>query len=428
MKFLFSLAVIIFTFAIKTEAQLFYNNGADVAVTGGGIMWIGGAAENADGLLSNAGQTTIHGYFRNGSLATGGNSTGEYIVYGDWENNNTFTADQSIVRLPGGFQYITGSQVTTFYDLSTENGGSVKSQTLDAYVSHLLNLNDCELATNDYNMTVTNSVSASVQHISGFVSSTGPGRLIRYMNSTNTYLFPVGWNNLGTIWYRPIEFTPSVNDNQHVAVRMAFGEATNEGYDINIKEAKVDSVNRHYFHLIKQFGSTAPADLSVYYSTTMEGFWGTIARWQNVPQWEDIDAPLFTAGNPLSHRTRANWTDNGQEPHILANLKELKDIYAFPNVFSPNSPNTENAGFHIINQLGTVTLLDLKIWNRWGEPVFDYERDGTTCFDGSIQSPCWNGYFQGKLQMMGNYVYQANVKINSTGQTKEHGGNLSLLW
>src|ERR1043165_5503471 len=112
--FLCTISVLSYT---SLQAQLLYNDGADVAVTGGGILWVDGAVENAAGLFSNAGQTTIRGYFRNGSLATGGNSTGEYIVYGDWENNNLFTADQSIVRLTGNTQLITGSSVTTFHDL-----------------------------------------------------------------------------------------------------------------------------------------------------------------------------------------------------------------------------------------------------------------------------------------------------------------------
>src|SRR5437763_324508 len=97
--------------SLYSQAQLFYNNGADVAVTGGGVLYIDGATENAAGLFSNAGTTTIVGYFRNGSTATGGNSTGIYKVFGDWENNSLFTADESNVILNGNAQQITGSQV-----------------------------------------------------------------------------------------------------------------------------------------------------------------------------------------------------------------------------------------------------------------------------------------------------------------------------
>ncbi len=423
--------VIFFTFCIQSLfAQLFYNNGADVAVTGGGIVYIDGATENASGLFSNAGQTTIKGYFRNGSLATGGNAAGEYIVYGDWENNQTFTADQSMVRLRGYAQLITGSSVTTFHDLSLETANSVKTQTLDAFTNHQLNFNDCELATQDFRMTVTNPVNASVIRSNGFVSSTGPGRFVRATNSTNEYLFPTGWNDNGSILYRPAVIKPSVTDPQSFEARMGFGDATLEGYDLNIKAGNVTSLNYKFFHLLKQVGSSTPSDLSIYYNTQADSTWGSIGRWQTVPQWEDLaPAPtIFTAGSPLSHRTKAMWLDNGQEPHILINTKEIEVLYNFPNVFNPISTDQLNSGFHIINNAGLVTLIDLKIFNRWGEPVFDSERDGTTCFDGTINSYCWNGYYQGKLQPMANYVYMANVKINSTGEIKPASGNLSLLW
>ena len=241
-----------------SRAQLFYNDGATVAVTGGGVLYVGGAVENAYGLLSNAGQTTVMGYFRNGSVATGGFSNGIYYVYGDWENNDVFTADQSNVVLNGNAQLITGSQITTFHDLTLLSPGAVKTQTLDAIVNHLLSLNDCELATTDYDMYVIDPVTAAIARNSGFVSSTGPGRLIRATNTTGTYLFPTGWNNAGNILYRPVEFTPTTIDSQAYAVRMAFGDPTAEGYDVSITAGNVTKVNTKFFHLLKQIGSATP--------------------------------------------------------------------------------------------------------------------------------------------------------------------------
>lgn len=403
--------------ATCANAQLMYNSGADIAVAGGGIMYVGGALENADGYLTNAGQTTIKGYFRNGSLADGGFSTGEYIVYGNWENNSIFNAHQSRVRLRGSNQLITGTQVTTFHQLHLENGG-IKSQTLDAFVNHLLSLNYSELATNDYRMTVTNPAVASVTRISGFVSSTGPGRLIRNVNSTNEYLFPTGWNDTGQIYYRPVMIKPSISQPHAYEVRMAYGNATAEGYDINVKANNVLDVNKRYFHYIRQTGVNAPAELSIYYNPAQEAVWNSIGRWQNVPQWQDLTNVTTTQGSPLFYNKKTNWLDNGNEPHILINAKEAEYLYNFPNVFSPNADGT-NDFFGIINQLDLVTLEELRIFNRWGEPVFDMQRDG---------KPDWDGYYQGKLQPMGNYVFMASIKVNDTGKIISETGNLSLIW
>lgn len=401
------------------QAQLLFNNGTSVAVTGGAVLFVDGAVENANGLFSNAGQTTVRGYFRNGSDATGGGAAGEYIVYGDWENNDNFTADQSNVRLKGNNQLITGTQVTTFYDLTLETSNAVKTQTIDANVNHLLALNDCELATGANNMTVLNPVAASVTRGTGFVSCTGIGRLVRHTNSTSTYLFPTGWNNGGTVYYRPVEITPSVTDAQSFAARMAYGDASLEGYDVNTKAGNVIDVNTKFFHLIKQFNSTAPSDLSIYYEATTDGTWGSIGRWQGLPHWEDLLFTTATAASPLSYITKTGWIDNSSEPHALVNAKEIEDYFNFPNVFSPGSSNADNQTFHIINNLGIAEVQSLRIFNRWGEPVFDSNRDGKTT---------WDGNYQGKAQPMGNYVYMATVKIPGTGEVKTVEGNLSLLW
>lgn len=404
--------------ASMLNAQLLFNNGADVAVTTGGVLFVDGAVENANGLLSNAGQATVRGYFRNGSNATGGGAAGEYIVLGDWENNNTFTADQSIVRLAGNNQLITGTQPTTFYDLTLETANAVKTQTINAYVDHLLALNDCELATADHVMTVSNPVVASVTRGSGFVSSTGAGRLMRYANSTSTYLFPTGWNDGGTIYYRPVELRPSVTDLQAFTVRMAYGDPSLEGYDVNTKAGNVITVNNRYFHFINQAGGF-PCDLSIYYDAAADGTWGSIGRWQGLPQWEDLLFTTATAGSPLSSITKTGWVENDYEPHALINAKEIEAYFNFPNVFAPGGSNPDNQTFHIINNLGLAEVQSLTIFNRWGEPVFDSARDGKTA---------WDGTYQGKLQPMGNYVYMASVKIPGTGEIKKAEGNLSLLW
>lgn len=422
-------AALVFLLAdLTANAQLFYNNGADVAVTGGGVLYIDGATENAFGLLSNAGETTIVGYFRNGSLATGGSAAGVYKVFGDWENNSQFTADQSNVILYGNNQLITGTQVTTFHDLSLLTSGAVKTQTIDANVNNILHLNDCELATTDYKMEVTDPASAAITRHNGFVSSTGPGRLVRATNSLNTYLFPTGWNDHSKIYYRPVEISPTVADPQSFKVRMAFGDATLEGYDVQVTAKDVIGVNTKFFHLIKQVGGTTPSALSIYYDEQKDGIWGSIGRWQTVPEWEDLTQTDLTTAYPLSHRTKMGWTDNGQEPHALINVQNNEQLYNFPNVFNPNSNDPYNASFHIINQLDKVILLNLKIFDRWGEVVFDSDRDGTTCpFDGS-NTYCWNGFYRNKLQPMGNYVYMGSVKIKSTGEIRQASGNLALLW
>ncbi len=411
------------------NAQLLYNGGTKVAVTGGGVLYVDGAVENTTGgLFSNAGYTTVKGYFRNGGTATGGGAAGVYYVLGDWENNNTFTADQSNVVLNGVSQNITGSQATTFYNLTLRNAGSVKTQTIDASVTNTDSLNDCEQATGDFNLNILNTSAADgIQRVTGFVSSTGPGRLTRATNSTNTYLFPTGWNDNGNTVYRPVEMTPVANDNQTFNVRFAYDNPTGEGYDTAVKADVVNLVNGKFFHLIKQVGATSAADMTIYYDPSVDGSWSSIGRWQTVPQWEDLTNTTVSTSSPLVGRTKSNWTDNGHEPHALINAELINTLWNFPNVFNPASNDPLNATFHIIDKGAYVTVTAMRIFDRWGEIVFDSQRDGTMRNYYGANTYAWDGTYEGKTQTMGNYVYTATIKVNETGATKTVSGNIALV-
>ncbi len=92
--------------------------------------------------------------------------------------------------------------------------------------------------------------------------------------------------------------------------------------------------------------------------------------------------------------------------------------FGVPNVFTPNNDGN-NDTWYIINQGGLVTVQNIVIFDRWGIEVFSSQREGT------IE---WDGKYEGKLQPMGNYVYDVALKINATGEEKHLHGNLTLLW
>ncbi len=201
-------------------------------------------------------------------------------------------------------------------------------------VDGVLALNDCELATTDYNMYILNTDTGAVTRNSGFVSSTGPGRLFRSTNSTNTYLFPTGWNNTGVTYYRPVEFSPSVVDSQAFSVRFAFTDPTADGYPITTKADNVTGVNPVYYHLLKQYNSSASAALSIYYDTIVDHSFNSIGRWQVIPEWQNLDSAndisQTAATAPLYRITKSDWTDNGNEPHALINGQEVNCTVCLP--------------------------------------------------------------------------------------------------
>lgn len=107
---------------------------------------------------------------------------------------------------------------------------------------------------------------------------------------------------------------------------------------------------------------------------------------------------------------------NGCDSLIVTNL-EVLDI-AYPNAFAPNG-NGVNDGFRVILPDICPQLIDeydLKIFNRWGEQVFQ-----TNDFD-----EAWDGDFENELGQAGFFLWF--VEYTSTaGQVIRQEGGVSLI-
>jgi gliding motility-associated-like protein len=106
-----------------------------------------------------------------------------------------------------------------------------------------------------------------------------------------------------------------------------------------------------------------------------------------------------------------------QEITVLADIE-------FPTVFTPD-PNKANGGVYNVNDYSNnvffpytsgVTEYDLKIFNRWGELIFESHDLKTG----------WDGYFNGKLCQQDGYVWKANVKFFN-GRVYNKTGSVTLL-
>lgn len=307
------------TLAITSaNAQLVTNNGALIAIKDGATVIVKtGAVNNASGTVDNEGTFVIEGYFENNDLANGGNSDGVYRVQGNWENNATFTADSSQVELYGADQLITGTSVTEFHQL-TLTGTGVKTQTIDARVNSLLELNDRELATDGNNMFVDNVALASITRSTGYVSSTGNGRLVREMAVAGDYLFPTG-SSAGVTRYRPVVVTTSNTLNNTFEVRMANVDATSEGFNRNTRETGICDINPNYYHLIGRTQGVDPVAVTTFYDAATETDWSLVTNWKGLPQWERTNpAALLAAGTPFNTLTLSNYNTFTNEPFAFA--------------------------------------------------------------------------------------------------------------
>lgn len=313
-------ALFVFGYSTIANAQfVVHNNGAEVTVNSGCIVTVRtGNLNNDAGVIDNAGRITVEGDLTNSDVLTGsGTNTGIFNVSGNWENNGLFTADQSLVNLNGGNQSITGTQISSFYNLNLLGTG-VKSLDLDAEVNGTLELNNLELATDINTLRVLNTSSLAVNENGGFVSSLGAGRLSWSMNSTDTYVFPLG-SSVGTQRIRPLAITPETAAANTFAARFANVDATTEGFDVAQLNPDLCFVNDEFFHLIDQTSGSDAADVTQYYISADDGNWSKGAHWQGLPQWEDMTNEIAGTIGGYNTITNANWSDFSTPAFTLAN-------------------------------------------------------------------------------------------------------------
>ncbi|MCB9186129.1 MAG: T9SS type A sorting domain-containing protein [Flavobacteriales bacterium] len=321
----FSLVILAVCIFYDASAQfVVFNNGAEVTVSQGCIVTIvTGDLDNDNGTIDNAGRITVDGDLVNSDVLTGAaTNTGIFNVAGDWENNSVFTADQSLVNLNGASQTVTGTQISSFYNLNLLGSG-IKSLDLDAEVNGVLQLNNLELATDVNTLRVLNGSSTAVTENGGFVSSLGAGRMAWSTNSTDTYVFPLG-SSVGTPRIRPVAITPASTSPNIFEARFANVDATSEGFDVSQISPNLCFVNDAFYHLIDQTSGSDAADITHYYVLADDGDWSKGAHWQSTPQWEDMmNETIGTAGG-YNTITNLGWSDFSNPAFALSNA--LPDV------------------------------------------------------------------------------------------------------
>ena len=409
-------------------AQTFivWNNGQDIHINEGIQLVVKeGDFVNNVGHLHNNGRLTVHGNFVINDSVESTNLLAEqpqYQVQGTWSNNSDFIAGNSRTSLFGGNQQITGSEVTSYYDLDLTGNGTKELDGVDTRILHELNLTINELATKEQKAFVDSDLENAILYIldSGFVSSTGNGRLVRKTSAGSSYIYPLGQQNLQTIYYRPLLIS---SDSDHsIEGRLAYVDAGLEGKPLSQKAIDIEDLNSQFFHLIESSdGNDVSGALAIAYDAMTEGEWEDIGQWVTTSstqeQWEKtFNGTDFTLDGLEAIATNS-WTYNGDPAHIL--LKVVEDIdYDFPTAFDPQSPLPENQNFTVIDYFGTVDIQRLQVFNRWGTMVYDSQRDG---------GDAWDGTFRGELQQSGNYVYLATL-IDITGrQIGPLNGNVILV-
>jgi len=310
--FLFSF-ISILSFSAFTQ-NAFWSNTGLVSLKPGAYLSIVGDAYNSDS-----------GYYDNND---------SIFLTGNWSHTAPNRCFDSIgagwVYLYADTQHIKGTSITHFYNLILQNQG-VKYGDLDVYVDGHLQLTDREFSMDTNTVWVLNPDTGSVQRTAGYVSSLNDGGLLRRVDTTAPYLFPVG-SNIGTFRYRPVEFDPLNNNINHYKVRFANFDPSTEGFNRNLKELRVCEVNPVWYHRMYHVSGNDSSAITIMYDTTADGSWNDIVHWQNLPEWERIFRDTVIAGTPFNRISKFVWNNYHYAPFALAITSQLTIIPNIANV------------------------------------------------------------------------------------------------
>lgn len=395
MKFKLLILLVFLGLNISAQTVELFNNGDTIYINNDVIYVNGGITNATSGVFDNYGQIYLTENWTNnaGNVAFSNASNGEVI-------------------LTGANQNIQGNSLTEFYTLSLQGTGIKYLNAVDAIVKNQLNLNDIELATQTNTMYIKNTSLNAIQRTTGFVSSLGSGSLSRDMSLGLPYLFPVGSSD-GTLRYRPVKIKPTLNANVTYAVRMANVNPTSEGYDINVKEQKISQVNPNFYHLIYRTNGTQSADLVFYYDPIEDGNVNDVAHWQNIPQWESLDAKADVPENNFNALKVENWNEFNNHAFALTITDVICGDLFFPSIFSPNGDGLNDEQCVLGNCIQSARWA---VYNRWGEKVFETED----------KNACWDGTFRGNPLNTGVYVYKLTAVLLN-GEIVNQKGNLTIV-
>lgn len=346
------LILLLYASVATTSAQLVYNNGAEIYSQQNALIKVEGSIQNDNnGLVDHNGLIIVDSsYIQNNNATSQGN--GIYEVFVNWDNSANFIHGTSHVKLTGGSQLITGSSITDFYDLTLQGPG-VKTQTINAETSNILDLKANELATNDNEMFVSNNSTSAILYdntfnAEGFVSSLTTGRLTRATNSTNEYIFPVG-SAVGTRRFRAIYITPNNTTNNDYAVILNNFNASSDTYLTSSFDTSLCVVNNLFYHKVERKTGSSDAAIKVSYINGVDGSWSSTANW-NTSLWE--------GNNPNQQNTGANYYnveninyDFDFAPIVLGQIKPNAPIILSDSAIC----STETNAIYEVTSVGNYT-------------------------------------------------------------------------
>jgi gliding motility-associated-like protein len=305
---------------ITAQPGSFIHVNGSVSNNGSGILTV-----NGNGTASSSELYVTQDVVNNAII----NADGYIRLLGNWIDNSDFNSTSGTVFFEGGNQFLGGSSVTTFFNI-TLDGTGIKTQQVDKIANGTLDLKSLQLNTDVYEFFVSNPALNAIQRTTGFVSSANGGYLSRSTQNTGTYLFPTGSTantsanipGSAPLRYRPVEINPADNTSNIYSVRLANLDATSETYNRSSKDPIICTTNPSFYHQINRLQGSSNASLGVCYVPAEDGGWSDLARWNinTTGIWQDVGNVNIGVIPGFSKATATNWSNFNDIPYILSNL------------------------------------------------------------------------------------------------------------
>ena len=381
---------------LQTARSQVVNRGSQISVSSGAIFFVDGAFTNHSGSVLN---------------------DGRLIIKANWSNNDPDFAvfnklSTGVVELSGDNQLIAGAFKTEFPSLTLSGGGS-KTLGIDTDLTGNLSLNDRELKTDAFALSVLNSSPYAIDRSTGFISTDNKGKLVRIINSVNTYLYPLGSADGGSVLYRPLEVDLLDDVQNYFSASFVKKDPSADGYSRQNKRADIETVFEKYFHLLDQNGSSR-VNIRFFQNTSEDNALKQIVNWNKFNIWEKAAPSTATTGSfgdGLNQNILYSSTDVITNlPFTLAAVRE-EGPFTFFNAFSPDGDG-KNDTWEVKN-LDLYPNNELSVFNRWGDEVFKTK--------GYSSAKAWDG---GNLNP-GTYYYVLKVSVD--GVQKSYKGFITMV-
>ncbi|MCI5058216.1 MAG: gliding motility-associated C-terminal domain-containing protein, partial [Flavobacteriales bacterium] len=272
-------------------------------------------------------------------------------------------------------------------NLVMKGNDALKEVLTNTNVVQILDIENVSVQTYDKVLTLQNPDPNALLYQNGFIHSELAGGYFRRATSAQEeYIFPLGSYQLSNT-YRPLAITPSIQDTQYFAVRLAsldpsFEDATPlisglEGpFPLESFNEPLSEINENFYFNI--FGQDDPAAVISIYHFETDGEFTAAANWNpRTMQWEKVlnsgtDESNISSFNAPDRVIKLNKSDLLSE---AVNISSTSDLF-YTQLITPNQ-DLKNDEFYI-EGADKRDNDHIKIFNRWGANVYEsdnYQND-----------------------------------------------------